>query len=184
MDRTEVFRALRAVGTRLEGTVGSRQVSLYLGGAVAGMTVGGFDPARVTLDCDILEVRPDSLWAAVRDAARAVAEEQGLPRNWLDRESAMFRHLLPLGWHDRLVRVDRFGPLEVHVISRIDLMAMKLVGAPVRPQDLEDLRAMKPTREDTELLREHLDRLEAESLDPESFESPRAILRILESDRG
>jgi hypothetical protein len=178
----EALRALRAVGSRLRASVGTTRVTLCLGGAVAGMVVGGLDPTRVTMDCDVLETRPDSLWPVVLDAARTVAEDRGLPRGWLDREGAMFRHLLPLGWHDRLVRVDRFGPLEVVAIGRFDLMAMKLAGAAVRPQDLEDLRVMSPTREETELLRRHLDRLETESLARESFESARTILRSLEAD--
>ena len=59
-------------------------------------------------------------------------------------------------------------------------MAMKLMGAPVRPQDLEDIIAMRPTADDIAFLHEYLDRLDAESLTRETHDAPRAILDDLE----
>ncbi|NJL31903.1 MAG: hypothetical protein HC898_09870 [Phycisphaerales bacterium] len=50
----------------------------------------------------------------------------------------------------------------------------------MRPQDLEDIIRMKPTRSDIAFLREHLHRLEAESLDRQTHEAQLAILDTLE----
>ena len=59
-------------------------------------------------------------------------------------------------------------------------MAMKLMGAAVRPQDLEDILAMRPTATDIAFLHEHLDHLDAESLTGETHDTERAILHDLE----
>jgi len=65
-------------------------------------------------------------------------------------------------------------------IGRRDLLAMKLMGAAVRPQDMEDILAMKPSAADIAFLHEHLDRLAAESLSRSVHEIERTILNELE----
>lgn len=144
------------------------------------MVVADLPATRVTHDCDVLVSEPDAGWVVVREAAQQVAEKRGLPAEWLNRDNRMYAHLLPIGWRKRCELVGRFGPLEVLAIGRRDLMAMKLMGAPVRPQDLEDIIAMRPTTDDIAFLREHLNRLDAESLTRETHDAPHAILDDLE----
>jgi hypothetical protein len=181
MDRTQAIGALRQTGERLARTTQPDPVTVILGGAVAAMVVADLPAARVTQDCDVLASEPDAGWAAVREAAKHVAGQRGLPINWLNRDSRRYAHLLPMGWRKRCRPVGRFGPLEVLAIGRRDLMAMKLMGAPMRPQDLEDLVAIRPTAADLAFLHAHLDRLEAESLSHETHDAPRAILNELKS---
>ena len=180
MDRTQAIAALQQTGNLLAQTAPSGRVTVILGGAVAAMVVADLPATRVTHDCDVLVSEPDAGWETVRQAARQVAEKRGLPVDWLNRDSRMYAHLLPIGWRKRCEAVGQFGPLEVLAIGRRDLLAMKLMGAPVRPQDLEDIIAMRPTADDIAFLHEHLDRLDAESLTRETHDAPRAILDDLE----
>lgn len=180
MDRTQAIEALKATGTRLERAGGVDRVTVILGGAVAAMVTAGLPASRATHDCDVLASEPDEQWQAVQQAAGEVAGQRGLPTDWLNRGARMYAHLLPLGWRGRCQAVGQFGPLTVLAISRRDLMAMKLMGAAVRPQDLEDILAMQPTAADVTFLHEHLDRLDAESLTGEGHDAERAILHDLE----
>ena len=180
MDRTQAIEALKTTGTRVEQAGVVDQVTVILGGAVAAMVTAGLPASRATHDCDVLASEPDEQWAAVHRAAIDVAGQRGLPADWLNRDARMYAHLLPLGWRERCQAVGRFGPLNVLAIGRRDLMAMKLTGAPVRPQDLEDILAMQPTPADVAFLHEHLDRLDAESLSGETHDNERGILRNLE----
>ncbi len=75
-----------------------------------------------------------------------------------------------------------FGPLTILAISRRDLVAMKVIGAPKRPQDLEDLVVIKPTAEEIDFVRRHLDRLESESLARDTYDAARTVLHRLEQD--
>lgn len=183
MDRSQALEALKATGTRLEGAGVIDQITVILGGAVAAMVTAGVRASRATHDCDVLASEPDEQWHVVHAAAVEVGGQRGLSTEWLNRDARMYAHLLPLGWRKRCQVVGQFGPLTVLAISRRDLMAMKLMGAPIRPQDLEDLLAMRPTPADVVFLHEHLDRLEAESLAGETRDNERAILRYLEQSR-
>lgn len=180
MDRTQAIEALKATGTRLERAGVVDRVTVILGGAVAAMVTAGLPASRATHDCDVLASEPDEQWQAVQQAAGEVARQRGLPADWLNRDARMYAHLLPLGWRGRCQTVGQFGPLTVLAISRRDLMAMKLMGAAVRPQDLEDILAMRPTAADVTFLHEHLNRLDAESLTGEGHDAERAILHDLE----
>ena len=91
----------------------------------------------------------------------------------------MFAHLLASGWSERQLRVKRFGPLDIWVVSRRDLLALKLMGAAARPQDLEDLDAMKPTAEEKIFLAGYLDEMENDSPDHATFEVQRELLQDL-----
>jgi hypothetical protein len=180
MDRTQAIAALQQTGNLLAQTAHNDSVTVILGGAVAAMVVADLPATRVTHDCDVLASEPDTGWVVVREAARQVAEKRGLPADWLNRDSRMYAHLLPIGWRKRCEAVGRFGRWRCWPLADAILMAMKLMGAPVRPQDLEDIIAMRPTADDIAFLHEHLDRLDAESLTREPHDAPRAILDDLE----
>lgn len=146
------------------------------------MVVGGLPASRVTQDCDVLAMEPDEQWDVLVQAAQATARSHKLPATWFNRDSRMFVHRLPLGWRKRCESIDHYGPLHVLVISRRDLMAMKLISAITRPQDLQDLQSMNPTPPEIQFMAQHLDRLESESLDRENFDAQRTILKRLGSD--
>ncbi len=119
------------------------------------------------------------MWRELVAAAVEVARRLQLPETWLNRDCTMYAWCLPLGWQSRCERVGTFGRLEVLRIARIDLIAGKVISSPKRPQDVEDLRDMRPTEEELGFVKEHIDRLEAEHLDGRKFDDQRVVLASL-----
>ena len=182
MNRGDAIKALELVGNRLASAGVTDTIRIVIGGGVAAMVVGDLPPSRVTHDCDVMKLAPEQKWGDVHRAAIEVAGEQGLGRDWLNCDSRKYAHLLPLGWERRCKRLDRFGPLEVLSLGRRDLIALKIIGAPKRPQDLDDVQRMKPTATELDSVREHLARLEDESLDRETYDAQQSIINELEAE--
>lgn len=183
LDAKLVTAALAATGEALTLHAVPGPIRLVIIGGVAGLLAGLLRPSRTTGDCDVMAIHPEHLWPAVASAAAEAAAKLGLPPGWLNRECRMYAWCLPLGWDGRCVQRGRFGPLEVVGASRADLIAMKIVSAPKRPQDLEDLRDLGPTAEDLALAEEHVSRLERESLHGQEFVDQRSIIRALRGER-
>lgn len=181
LDRKAALEALRATGQALADS-GAAPVRLAVVGGVAGLLGGLLGPPRTTLDCDVMWTGGDEqLWNAVEEAAQEVGKRLGLQSRWLNRDCRAHAWCLMLGWQRRCEVVGQFGPLEVVRLSRIDLMAAKIVSAPRRPHDLRDIQVMKPTLEELVVIESHLDRLEAEDADGNPFEKQRALLERLRS---
>ncbi|MBX3316816.1 MAG: hypothetical protein KF902_08145 [Phycisphaeraceae bacterium] len=168
--------AIARLGAVLAVAAGSHRVLVVVSGGVAGLLGGLLSGSRTTGDVDVLWTGSEEEWGAIERAAAMVAEELSLPPRWFNRDCSQFAWCLPLGWRSRCVGVGVFGPLDVVRIGRRDLLGAKLVSSPKRPQDLLDIRAIAPTREEIAFLREHLDRLESEHLGGETFERQRQIL--------
>jgi hypothetical protein len=181
VERSEFLEALRETGEALRaaGHPGTVRV-VICGGAAAILGQGAF-PRRVTLDCDVVHWSPEESGEALIDAAHAVGASRGLPERWLNTDSRIYANLPPRGWRTRCELVGRFGSLRVEVVSRLDLMGMKLASTEQRPQDFEDVIALNPTSEEIIALRQHLTRLREESLDREEYEAQFAILDRLET---
>jgi hypothetical protein len=142
-------------------------------------------PNRATADCDVLWLGDDSTWGDIIAAAAEAAAQLQLPSAWLNRDCTMYAWCLPLGWLERCAEVGCFGgrALRVRHISRFDLIAAKLMGAPSRPHDLEDLRDMQPTGPELDASEAHFDRLQREHLDNHEFFEQREIIKFLRSPR-
>lgn len=177
LSQKTVIAALKATGHSLTEAGETEPVTVTLCGAVAGILSGELGGDRQTLDCDVIANEPQDRFDVIAAAAARVAEQLDLKPQWLNRDSSMYAHLLPIGWKTRLQHIDRFGPLEVVVVGRRDLMALKLMGSRQRPHDLEDLEAMRPTEDEIVFLLNYLDQAESESLDRDSYELQREILQ-------
>ena len=175
LDAELAIRALEATGALLTAWQNTR-ADLVLAGGTAGLLGHLLSPTRVTADCDVMWVNDPGAWAEIERAAVHVAESLGLPPHWLNRECSTYSWTLMLGWRTRCEPVGIFGPLQVLRLGRIDLIATKVIGAPWRPQDLEDLIAMRPTASEVERISGHLDRLAAEDLDGRTFDRERRVL--------
>lgn len=181
MDEPTIITALRRTGELLEQQGAPPTRIVVIGGAAAILS-HFLGPSRVTIDCDVIAVDPDSNWDGVVAAASDVGSEMGIGADWLNRKATVFGWTLPLGWRQRITTYHSYGRLVVQIIGRFDLLALKLIGAGKRRQDREDLRGMAPTAVEFDALREHLDRLEAEDLDRQSYDRYRAILDRLEAE--
>ena len=159
-------------------------VRIVLAGGVAGLFAGLLSAARTTTDCDVMAVESEADWHILAACAAEVADTLGLAPTWLSRDCAAFARALPLGWRQRTEAVGEFGLLRVERPSRFDLLGSKLLGAPRRPQDLEDLVRIAPTGEELAALHDHLDRAAREDLSGTTFDAQRAVLRALVGGDG
>lgn len=173
------LQALRATGELLQSRGTTTQLTIMIAGGTAGLLAGELRPPRTTDDCDIMWSHPRDQWPVIQSAAQEVAQALQLPSTWLNHDSDFYAWTLPLGWDGRCELIAHFGPLQVLRLSRFDLIGTKVVGAPRRPQDLEDLEHIQPTAAELDQAAAHLDRLEAEHLDRRSFDDSRAIIDYL-----
>lgn len=175
MDTTTVERALEKLGERLSYHT---DVELLLVGGAAGMLTGLLPPTRTTTDCDVMVYVPEDARSAVELAAEHVAGELGLAAAWLNSNVQLRRDALPDDWQRRRVWIGQWGRLRVYAISRVDLIAMKVLAG--RAQDLEDIRSMKPRPYDIAFVRRYLDGLGAKGTTPEQIVEARDVLESLE----
>lgn len=171
--------ALGRLGSKLSLRAPRVHARIVLAGGTAGLFAGLLSPARTTTDCDVIAVDRETDWHTLASCAREVSVELGLASGWLSRECAAFAWALPLGWRQRVEPVGEFDTLYVERLSRFDLLGSKLLGAPQRPQDLEDLEDIAPTSAELLALHQHLDRLAREDLGGNTFAAQREILRVL-----
>ncbi len=156
-----------------------REIEILLVGGAAGMVTGVLPAGRTTTDCDVMVYMPEESLAAVETAAGQVAEEMGLATHWLNSDVQLRRDALPDGWDSRRVFVGLYGQVGVYAISRPDLIAMKVLAG--RPQDLEDLAAMRPRQEEHDFVGAYLERLEAKGTRREQIDDAKMILSTLEA---
>ena len=179
----QLEEALRLTGKRLARSGFEGQVRLYLVGGTAGLLSGLLSGTRSTGDVDVTQAEPAQAWEAVVRAAAEAAKELDLPETWLNNKCSMYAWHLPPGWKGRCRLARTYGPLEVWLLDRRDFIAAKVVSAPKRPQDFEDLLAIGPSEEELAFTEGNIDRLERESPDPDqSFEDARAILGALRGE--
>lgn len=179
LDQHLAIEAIRKTGFYLGEQGVSRTIQIIIAGGVAGLLGQYLSESRTTADCDVLNDVDDESWRLLQEAVAKVAQELDLPSSWLNRESRIYQHSFALGWEERAVGIGRYGPLDVRIISRKDLIASKIVSAVTRQYDLEDLQAIKPTEQELDFVSDHLDRLEAEDLDAKCYDKERAILDSL-----
>lgn len=169
--------AFRRLG---ELTVYQRDIEILLVGGAAGMLTGVLPADRTTTDCDIMVYLPEEALSAVEMAAGRVARELDLPDRWLNSDVQIRRDTLPDGWRDRRIMVGVYGRLHIHAVSRPDLIAMKVLAG--RPQDLEDLAALKPRPDELDFVAAYLKDLTSKGTHQEQIERARLILSTLEAD--
>lgn len=175
MDVSAVEQALSRLGKRFSYHT---EVELLLVGGAAGMLTGLLPPLRTTIDCDVMAYVPEDAMGAVELAAAQVAGELGLSETWLNSEVQLRRDALPDGWQTRRIVIGAWGQLRVFAVSRIDLIAMKVLAG--RAQDIEDLRSMKPRADDVEFVRRYLDSLPAKGTRLHEIAEARELLASLE----
>ena len=156
----DIIWALEAVGELLAAS--KQRVSIVVIGAAALHLLGVID--RATRDVDIVAFTespgqlhnltrpPQPLPAALSSAIRQVANDFGLPDNWMNRGPAGQWDIgLPAGFAER-VKWRSYGGLDVGVADRIDLIFFKLEAAADQPSSdsrhFRDLVALNPSDEE------------------------------------
>ncbi|MBI2939485.1 MAG: hypothetical protein HYY04_03525 [Chloroflexi bacterium] len=129
MQRHEIERHLRQVGQYLHGQGLTGEI-LLLGGAYMTLVLRR---REATKDVDAYFVAQAQ---AIREAAARVAQEEGLPADWLNDAVKGFVHISP----DVTTWLECPG-LRVYIPDPAYIFAMKAYAG--RPQDLDDLRALR-----------------------------------------
>ena len=136
------------------------EVELLLIGGAAGILTKQLNSTRATMDCDVIRIVPSQAEQAILQAARTLAEEQGLPEPWLNLQAKPL-DILPDGWQVRKVHIGSWGKLHVCALSRRDLLATKFYAG--SPRDVQDISDMNPTAEELAFVRTYLDMLRVPS---------------------
>ncbi len=154
-DHQALELALRSLAIRLDQNR-AEPVELVLCGGSALMLSGLI--ARTTRDVDVVALSrlgvllsPAPLPADLRQAVTEVAEDLGLPEEWLNNgpsrdAGGLFQMGLPEGLAGRC-QTRSYGPrLTVHVVDRIDQIHFKLyAGVDRGGYHITDLLALQPT---------------------------------------
>jgi hypothetical protein len=100
-----------------------------------------FGAARATQDIDVVAVQGNV--GDYRRAVNAVAEERGLPANWVSDAAKGFASILPADYRTRIEALDvGTTRLRLFVLGRPEQAALKIIA--LREQDLEDLDVLLP----------------------------------------
>jgi len=129
MNKEEIEKYLRMLGQELQ----ERQVTgeiLLVGGAVMLLKVQN---REVTKDIDAY-FNPGQA-NLIRDAARVIAEREGLAEDWINEGVKGFFYTQP-----RTEQWAEYPGLRVYIPSLDYVFAMKVVAG--RPQDIEDIKAL------------------------------------------
>lgn len=119
---------------------------------------------RVTRDVDVLglwradqleviclDEFPEKVKTAIRRVADDHPEIEGLRENWVNLgPSQIAKWGLPSGYENRLVKIEIAPHLILHLLGRVDLIALKLYAAsdalgPRQPIHFSDLEALDPS---------------------------------------
>lgn len=174
----EVLAAFEQLGSAIGGY---DEIEIVLVGGMAGRLAGWFSETETTKDCDVMAYSPEQAFGYVESEAFKVAQSMGLPRRWLNSASHGFDWALPAGWQDRKHLIGRYGLLIVYHVSRVDLIALKVVAS--RDVDRSHLLTMDVTDEDLSFVEEHLDRLADAGRSPERIEKARNTIDILRASQ-
>jgi len=160
LDRKTLNMALELLSIRLEEN-GANSIELVVCGGSA--LILSDVVYRPTKDVDIVALArkrvlysPAPLPEDLQTAAAEVAEDLGLPDNWLNNgpsqgEGGLFQMGLPEGFSERLHSKSYGSHLIVHFIDRLDQIHFKLYAAvDTGGYHVEDLRALNPTSNELE----------------------------------
>ena len=103
--------------------------------------------SHITMDIDALSILPPKILIEIAN----IGEEFGLPE-WLNNQAAGM--ILPEGFYQRTLTLDKFSNIKLNYASRIDLIKLKVAAYYYRHEteqkDLDDLRALSITQEEFE----------------------------------
>ena len=157
-------------------------ITLLVVGGAAGMLTGLLDADRTTTDCDVMLYDPPGARELVDSIAAEVAADLGLSERWLNSGGMPWADAMPGGWKDRLETVLVRGPLIVRAVSRLDLIALKLMAG--RPQDIEDLETMAMNADEIAVLRAHFAAWSDDSWPAGAIANAVELLETLARDGG
>src|SRR5512138_2991908 len=148
LDARQLDRAFAALDALL-----GRPVTLIVGGGTAMMLAYGL-PVRTT---DVDAYPRDGSLDELRDAIHAVADAQGLAKDWINPWFETFAYVLPADYGARLRPVFRGTRLQVVALGVEDLLVMKCFAG--REKDVSHARALLRRKPDLATVERRLQEL-------------------------
>lgn len=131
----------------------TQPTSLILGGG--GAMVLAYDYPLATNDLDTVPRGVDL--SVLESLIHKVAQELGLPNDWMNPYFSTFTHTLPPDYQNRLINVFKGKNLTVDALGKEDLLVMKCFAH--RPKDVSHVKALLKKGVDLHLVEDHLDLL-------------------------
>lgn len=157
---------LKQLLSDLDGRVRER-IDLYIIGG-ANLIAGGFQ-GRETKDIDVIS--PPRFSQEFLKAIQYIAGKEGMEPDWLNTMPSRDERFLADGWKKRAILFYAGKYLKVFMISRIDMVGLKLAATLDRVDpDLEDLLIMNPTEEEWEFGRQWARQYDANPDWPEAID--------------
>jgi hypothetical protein len=154
LSKDRILDLLHKLDNRLK-----RKIRLDVGGGAAAILKYGIE--RRTTDVDV--IKSSIPVDAIRDTIQEIANEAGIPHNpldelWLNDNAKRVREYLAQDYEDRLTQIpDTFKNIELHFISKVDLVIMKLSVDKIRDRDIADVSALKLTLQERNLIHRIID---------------------------
>lgn len=150
-----MIQALEALDKRLKTTA-----NLLLGGGGAMVLAHGFPLA--TQDLDALFFKSTITEADVLPDIWAVADEVGIPKDWINSYFQTFLFALPKDYNERLKVAFKGKRLTVYALSLTDLLILKCFAG--REKDIPHARVLVRKGADTVFARKHILALQDKSI--------------------
>jgi len=133
-----------------------RDLVIYGGAALISMGLS----QRATVDIDVFQPKLDPV---LLEGIRLIAGKQSFDEHWINSTGNAFIKELPPGWKTRTVEYYRGQSLTIRTLGRIDMIFTKLLAELDRQEDMEDLRKLRPTGAELNMLQPHILSLENSS---------------------
>lgn len=130
-----------------------RKIVIYGGAALIALN----HIARATVDIDVFAPRLDEVFKKV---IKEVGEKNQFNEHWINSTGKAFVKELPKGWQNRTFEIYKGSNLTVLSLGRIDLIFSKLLAELDRAEDLEDVKGLKPSISELDIVAEPLMALE------------------------
>lgn len=157
LSREIMTRALETLDQKLK-KIEHAPVTLIMGGGGAMILAHGFPLATTDVDAIPKGISFEELDPLVKE----IADEQGLPKDWLNPHFSSFSHTLPSDYADRLINVHSGSHLQVLALGKEEMLIMKCFAH--RRKDVGHARALVRDGANLDLVENRIEELEAKRI--------------------
>ncbi|MBX7148023.1 hypothetical protein K1X76_02970 [bacterium] len=170
MNKNQMLNAFKALDSKLK-----TQAKLLLGGG--GAMVLAYDFPLATHDLDALFYQSSITEADVEKEIIEVADELGIPKDWLNSHFQTFLYTLPKNYPTRLKTIYEGPHLKVDALGKEDLLILKCFAG--RDKDIPHAKALIKKGADPDIAEAHIKEM-AEKNIPKAEEAKEFLTNILD----
>lgn len=156
IDSKNILRLLKELDDYLFDRSAPRALVIYGGAALISMGI----TQRATVDIDVFQPKLDPI---LSEGIRFIAKKYLFDEHWINSTGNAFVKELPEGWRSRTVEYFKGRSLTISTLGRTDMIFTKLLAELDRQEDMQDLKQLKPTKDELNFIRMPLLSLEDSS---------------------